>query len=135
WRGGVVFPHNTEAGAGSGRAAGGARALTDARAAGLPPLTSGGRPEPSLSAATPSSPMILTPRVPSSAIRWPMAELVSVTAERSSITGRPTKKPLDPRSHVSSSSSQSAIGGSAARAQTPYTPPPPPHPPPSPPPP
>src|SRR5262249_28181470 len=64
--------------------------------------------------------MILTPRVPSSESRCAMAGLVSVTAERSSTTGRPAKKPLDPRNHASSSSSQSAIGGSGARANAIY---------------
>jgi hypothetical protein len=61
--------------------------------------------------------MILMPRVPSSEIRWAMAELVSVTADRSSTTGRPAKKPLAPRSQASSSSSHSATGGSGVSAK------------------
>src|SRR6266853_2973110 len=85
-------------GAGGG-GAGSDRALTASTGAGRPPLTSGGRLGLSFSGPTPSKPMILTPRVPSSEIRWEMAELVSVTAERLSPPRRPTKKPLDPRNH------------------------------------
>jgi hypothetical protein len=46
-----------------------------------------------------------------------MAGLVSVTALRSSTTGRPTKKPADERIQLSSSASQSTMGGSGVSAK------------------
>ena len=56
-------------------------------------------------------------REASSSIRWEIAGVVSVTAARSSTTGRPTKKPAEERIQASSSESQSTIGGSGVSAK------------------
>src|SRR5260370_14357221 len=84
WPERIALSTTSDAGARSGAGGGGAgsdRALTASTGAGLPPLTSGGRFGPSFSGPTPSTPMLLAPRVPPSQLTCELAHLVRATED------------------------------------------------------